>query len=130
MLHICTNESLVAGGHEMTWECPVCFVFCMQTIGYVGALCSNCNNLVGDNWMGDIAYMRRKYLGLSRAEVGKLTGVFAATIGTYETSRCSKKYLDKLKKLIKEKNNLKGSVQSTAMGSVMQANNGNLLTGQ
>jgi len=111
-IHICTNESLVAGGEEIELKCPVCLITSKQTVGFAGCLCRKCGNLTNDEWKGFIARLRREYLGKSRRDIAKALGILPATIRQYETVKCSKKYFDRLGELVEIHN--KQHTRSTA----------------
>ncbi len=92
--HICTAESLVAGGIKLKLaNCPYCCHTGDQTAGYAGVLCHNCRNLVtGDEFMGDFAKWRRERFGMTRKQIGKLIGKSPHTIKGYEFKKCTHEY--------------------------------------
>lgn len=100
MSHICTNESLVAGGFEVKLKCSICLVTSIMKTGYVGSLCSNCGHLNGDDWAGNIAKLRRERLKMTRREWGNLLKLSPNTIKKYEFVRCPKDYLKKTEKIV------------------------------
>ena len=111
-IHICTNESLVAGGDEIELKCIVCLITSKQVWGYGGCLCRNCGNLIDEDWRGGIAEKRRLYMRKSRNDIAKALGILPATIRQYETVKCSKKYFDRLGELVEIHN--KQHTRSTA----------------
>ena len=113
MIHICTNKSLVAGGDFIEMKCPICLITSEQQIGYCGSLCEKCGNLIGlDEWMGALAYLRRKYLGSSRKDIARRVGLLPSTITYYENKWCSRRYYNKLGELVEIHN--KQHTRSTA----------------
>ncbi len=105
MDHICTNESLVAGGIDHKLVCPICCTESKVTSGYAGTLCRSCGFMwSSEDWRGSIAMMRRRYLKKNRKQMGELTGYSPMTIKQYEWVNCSKKYYEKTEEVIKEVN--------------------------
>ena len=108
--HICTHESLVAGGVELgKQECPICCQNNRQKAGYAGILCYGCQTMIsGDEWRGDIVKRRRELLGMTRRQIGDIVGRSKHTIKDYEWKKCPERYLDKTAELMKQKNNQVG----------------------
>lgn len=96
LVHICTNESLLAGAKEFEMQCHICDIKAMQKIGYVSGFCSHCKQHYElEGWCGYIVYLRRQALGLKRREFAEMMGIKRKTLANCETSVCSKTVYDK-----------------------------------
>ena len=110
--HICTTESLFAGGIELgESKCPICCQETRQKAGYIGVYCYTCKNVIsGEEWAGDIARYRRQILGMTKKEIGDKLSLSKHTIHSYEWRKCPEKYLDQLEALLKEKDSSESEV--------------------
>lgn len=96
LVHICTNESLLAGALELEMQCHICGVTASQRHGYVTGHCDYCKQHYDlGGWRGNAVYLRRKALGLNRREFAEMMGVKRKTLANCETSLCSKSVYDK-----------------------------------
>ena len=96
LIHICTNESLLAGALEFETECHICGVTALQRHGYVTGHCAHCKQHYDlEGWRGNTVYLRRKALGLKRREFAEMMGIKRKTLANNETSVCSKTVYDK-----------------------------------
>lgn len=89
MSHICTTESLLAGGVEIKSKCLICRKVTKHKIGYVVSKCTECGNDYNDH-LGNTVRKRREYLGLTKNEIAQLYGVRRSTITRYEQWPCEK----------------------------------------
>lgn len=89
MCHICTNDSLLAGGLEIKSKCLICRKETDHVIGYIFQRCLKCGNDYDDH-CGRTVRLRREHLGLSRQEIAEIYGVKKQTIATYEKWPCEK----------------------------------------
>lgn len=95
-IHICTNESLLAGALELEYQCPVCMFTAKHTVGYVGSRCHKCNQYYeNEGWRGYAVYLRRIALGLKRKEFAEMIGIKRKTLANCETSSCSLRVYEK-----------------------------------
>ena len=81
--HICTGESLVAGGEIMTLYCPICGATGKCKCGYVGVKCLTCGRFFDDH-RGLTCKHRREFLGYYKDEVARMYGVKRTTVTRYE----------------------------------------------
>lgn len=96
LLHICTNDSLLAGAEKFEMECHICGTKALQTIGYASGYCEHCKQHYDlEGWRGNTVYLRRIALGLKRREFAEMLGVKRKTLANCETSVCSKTVYDK-----------------------------------
>ena len=83
-------------------ECPICLTISKAKAGWYGVLLTGCKHEWHEEmWMGSIVMDRRKYLNLTRKQMGEVTGYSPKTIKSYEWSKCSKAYFDKTREVIK-----------------------------
>jgi len=87
--HICTNDSLLAGGVEIKSTCLICRRKTEHKIGYIVAKCLECGNYYDDDCARTVR-VRREFLGLSRQEIADIYGVKKSTIVDYEKWPCEK----------------------------------------
>lgn len=101
-MHICTEESFLINAPEIIIKCCICNKKCKSRIGWLGEKCSNCDSVYNpfDITIPDIVRKRRELLGLTRKQMGELTGYSKYTIKQYEFVRCSKAYYNLTIKLI------------------------------
>lgn len=104
-VHICTSETMLAGAIEMTAFCSIC---CRSEqdilVGYVSSKCKGCGFESSFDGLNETVRSRRKYLGLSVAEMAILAAVKPASVRTYENRWPSKSYWHKTRKLVEAKN--------------------------
>lgn len=99
--HICTNESLSAGGVELgISKCIICCKQTKQTAGYIGVYCHSCKQTWDSDFAGDLARIRRQLLGLNRTQIAKQMELSKHTIHSYEWRKCPDSYLFFLEKLL------------------------------
>ena len=89
MSHICTNDSLLAGGIDLKTTCLICQNETEHKIGYIVQRCLECGNDYDDH-CGRTVRLRREHLGLTRQEIADIYGVKKSTIATYEKWPCEK----------------------------------------
>lgn len=104
MSHICTTESLYAGGIALApMECPICCKVTKQIGGYVGIYCTSCKrDWSSEMWRGDVVRMRRNLLGLSRREMGARLEIPYSRIKGYEIRKCPDEYYEMTKEEVKK----------------------------
>lgn len=103
-IHICTNESLMAGSDfQMETECRICGTKALHRIGYVSAHCSHCNQYYDPfEWAGYIVYIRRTALKMKRRDFAAILGITRKTLANCETSYCSKRVYEKSLEVFKQ----------------------------
>ena len=103
---ILTNESIAASSEMPSFKgkCNVC---CQETElkgTWYGVYCSSCHHISGpDNTYGDVARMRREYLGLTRRELGVILKVKTSSLRRYEHGMFPMAHFKKLEELICQK---------------------------
>lgn len=99
MIHICTTDSLLAGGFTIKSQCWICLKVCDQECGYAFTRCSSCRKCYDSEmgW-GRLVMAQRELLGLTRKQLGEQLGLSPKTIKKYEWTYPSKRY----KKAIEE----------------------------
>lgn len=99
--HICTSESLVAGGLVLpACECVWCLKQSKAKAGYGGCYCPKCKQLwTGEEFMGDFAKWRREEMGLTRPQIAKMFKKSKHTIKAYEFVKCPIEYAEFIKDL-------------------------------
>lgn len=104
-IHICTSDSLLAGAIEMKCYCPVC---CRKDqdvlLGYVSSKCKGCGFESSFDALNETVRNRRKYLGMTKAEIAYHSGVNPGTVQTYEGRWPSEKYWLKTRELVEAHN--------------------------
>lgn len=102
MNHICTTDSLVAGGTKAVAWCPICCTDNhIQIFGFVGSKCTYCGHFCGDDQNMTVR-SRRQHLKLSRLEIADICRVKRSTIAKYENWWPSRKYWEATRKLVED----------------------------
>lgn len=103
MIHICTTDSLLAGGIMIKATCPVCTRKAENKAHYIGMKCSVCGALtdMSESWP-DIVVKRRERLKLTRRQMAEATGYRPSSIKRYEFVRCTRPYIAATQKLMRK----------------------------
>ena len=103
-MHICTTEDLMGDAIELNANCPYCGFEGKHRLGWVAMQCSNCKSYWElESTLPDIVRKIREKLKLSRWELFKLIGYKPSTIKTYEFTKCTLIYYEKMKQLFRSK---------------------------
>jgi len=103
---ILTNEVIAASSDipPFKGKCNVC---CRKTElkgTWYGIYCSSCHQISGpDNTYGDVARMRREFLGLTRKKLGVILGVKTSSLRRYENGMYPMVHFKKLERLCRKK---------------------------
>lgn len=105
-MHIATTDTFFVDALRMEAWCSICGHTGQQEIGWIGMRCSRCRSVTNpeDTWP-DVVMARRKMLGLTRRQMGEITGFAASTIKRYEFVRCTQSYIDATERAVRERFN-------------------------
>ena len=101
MIHICTNDSLLAGGILLGKStCVLCGFESEKVSGYVTTYCPVCKqHHAHDDWAGSIVRQLRNEMGYKRREFAEMLGVKYETLKRAEFVRCSKPIFNKTREI-------------------------------